>query len=157
MPLPHRFFLLVVALIAVACPARAAEAPLWLDYPGADGPGKGRRIVLIAADQEYRSEHSMPMLARILSTRHGFDCTVLFGVNEKGEVDPTLPVYPEKGRPLREHHIPGLEHLATADLVIFFPRLLTLPMPEREQVVRDRKSTRLNSSHEWISRMPSSA
>ena len=136
MPLPHRFFLLVVALIAVACPARAAEAPLWLDYPGADGPGKGRRIVLIAADQEYRSEHSMPMLARILSTRHGFDCTVLFGVNEKGEVDPTLPVYPEKGRPLREHHIPGLEHLATADLVIFFPRLLTLPMPEREQVVR---------------------
>ena len=24
-------------------------------------------------------------------------------------------------------------------------------------VVRDRKSTRLNSSHEWISRMPSSA
>ena len=26
-----------------------------------------------------------------------------------------------------------------------------------DQVVRDRKSTRLNSSHEWISRMPSSA
>ncbi len=34
--------------------------------------------------------------------RHGFDCTVLFGVNERGEVDPTLPVYPgkgERGRP----------------------------------------------------------
>ena len=25
------------------------------------------------------------------------------------------------------------------------------------QIVKDRKSTRLNSSHEWISRMPSSA
>ena len=26
-----------------------------------------------------------------------------------------------------------------------------------EQILLDRKSTRLNSSHEWISRMPSSA
>ena len=32
----------------------------------------------------------------------------------------------------------------------------TLPL-EAEYIVRDRKSTRLNSSHEWISRMPSSA
>jgi len=128
--------LLLLPLCAVALAHPVPESPLWLTSPGGNGPGKGRHIVLIAADQEYRSEHSMPMLARILSTHHGFDCTVLFGVNEKGEVDPTLPVYPEKGRPLREHHIPGLEHLATADLVIFFPRLLTLPMAEREQVVR---------------------
>ena len=134
--LPRRPFLIVVASVIVGFLARAADPSQWLSYPGVKGPGKGRRIVLIAADQEYRSEHSMPMLARILSTHHGFDCTVLFGVNEKGEVDPTLPVYPEKGRPLREHHIPGLEHLATADLVIFFPRLLTLPMAEREQIVR---------------------
>ena len=28
---------------------------------------------------------------------------------------------------------------------------------ENEQLVRDRKSTRLNSSHEFVSRMPSSA
>ena len=35
--------------------------------------------------------------------------------------------------------------------------IYTCPMhPEIEQV-GDRKSTRLNSSHEWISRMPSSA
>lgn len=108
----------------------------WLTYPGGEGPGKGRRIVLIAADQEYRSEQSMPMMAKILSRHHGFDCTVLFAVNERGEVDPTMPVYPEKDRPLKPHHIPGLEHLATADLVLFFPRLLTLPMQERELIVR---------------------
>jgi hypothetical protein len=92
--------------------------------------------VLIAAEQEYRSEQSMPMLAKILSTHHGFDCTVLFAVNEKGEVDPTMPVYPEKGKELKPHHIPGLEHLASADLVIFFNRLLTLPMAERELIVK---------------------
>lgn len=113
------------------------ESSQWLVYPGGDGPGKGRHIVLIAADQEYRSEQSMPMMAKILSTHHGFDCTVLFGVNENGEVDPTMPVYPEKGKEseFKPHHIPGLEHLASADLVIFFTRLLTLPQAEQEQIV----------------------
>lgn len=125
-----------IALLATVFHAPAADGPAWLSYPGGDGPGKGRRIVLIAADQEYRSEHSMPMLAKILSTHHGFDCTVLFAVNDRGEVDPTMPVYPEKGKVFKEHHIPGLEHLASADLVIFFPRLLTLPMAERELIVQ---------------------
>jgi len=116
--------------------ADAAESPSWLTYPGDTGPGNGRRIVLIAADQEYRSEQSMPMLAKILSKHHGFDTTVLFAVNERGDVDPTMPVYPEKGMPFKEHHIPGLELLASADLVIFFPRLLTLPLSERELIVK---------------------
>jgi Trehalose utilisation len=111
------------------------ESPQWLTYPGGEGPGKGKHIVLIAADQEYRSEQSMPMMAKILSRHHGFDCTVLFGVNEKGEVDPTTPVYPENGKPLKPHHIPGLEHLARADLVVFFTRLLTLPTDEQERIV----------------------
>lgn len=124
------------ALVLACGLARGATQEQWLTYDGGDGPGKGRRIVLIAADQEYRSEQSMPMMAKILSTHHGFDCIVLFAVNDQGEVDPTLPVYPEKGQPLKEHHIPGLEHLASADLVIFFPRLLTLPMRERELIVK---------------------
>jgi hypothetical protein len=130
-----RLFCSLTILIAGGL-ARAADSQPWLTYPGASGPGKGKRIVLIAADQEYRSEQSMPMMAKILSTHHGFDCTVLFAVNEKGEVDPTMPVYPEKGQVFKEHHIPGLEQLASADLVLFFPRLLTLPMAEREQIVK---------------------
>ena len=117
-------------------PAEPHNTP-WLRYPGGDGPGKGKRIVLISAEQEYRSEQSMPMIAKILSQHHGFDCTVLFGVNARGEVDPTMPVYPEKGKEaeFKEHHIPGLEHLASADLVIFFTRLLTLPPTEQQQIV----------------------
>jgi hypothetical protein len=105
------------------------ESPKWLTYPGGDGPGKGKHIVLVSADQEYRGEHYMPMLADILSKHHGFDCTVLFGVNEAGLVDPTAPVHPEKGKEteFKPHHIPGTEHLAKADLVILAIRLLTLP------------------------------
>ena len=78
------------------------------------------------------------MLAKLLSRHHGFDCTVLFGVNAKGEADPTLPVYPEKGKEaeFKPHHIPGLEHLASADLVVFFTRLLTLPLTEQQQIVK---------------------
>jgi Trehalose utilisation len=131
---PLRRFLCSIALV-VGC-AHAEDSPQWLTYPGGGGPGKGKHIVLISAEQEYRSEQSMPMMAKILSTRHGFDCTVLFGVNDKGEVDPTMIVYPEKDRELKPHHIPGLEKLASADLVIFFTRLLTLPMNEREMIVK---------------------
>lgn len=139
-------FLLLLSIcsagLLVSCAAihvhPVPESPQWLTYLGGEGPGKGRHIVLIAADQEYRSEQSMPMMAKVLSTHHGFDCTVLFAVNDKGEVDPTMPVYREKGKEdqFKPHHIPGLEHLASADLVIFFNRLLTLPKPELELIVK---------------------
>ncbi|MEX2216925.1 MAG: ThuA domain-containing protein [Phycisphaeraceae bacterium] len=101
------------------------ESPLWLNYSGAKGPGNGKLIVLIAADQEYRSEQSMPMLAKILARHHGFDTTVLFSVNEKNEVDPTMKIRWEDKTVM--HNIPGLEHLDKADLIILFSRLVTLP------------------------------
>ncbi len=101
------------------------SSELWLTYAGQDGPGKGKRVVLIAADQEYRSEQSMPMLARILSQRYGFDCTVLFSVNDQGEVDPTLPA-PFKDE-AKHHRIPGLNQLADADCVIWLSRFMQLP------------------------------
>ena len=131
-----RRLLFSVALAGCCGHANAEDSSQWLNYPGGKGPGKGKRIVLITAEQEYRSEQAMPMMAKILSAHHGFDCTVLFGVNDKGEVDPTMPVHAEKGMTLKEHHIPGLSQLASADLVIFFTRMLTLPMPEQEMIVK---------------------
>lgn len=98
---------------------------LWLTYSGLNGPGKGKHVVLIAAEQEYRSEQSMPMLAKVLARHHGFDCTVLFSVNENGEVDPTLPA-PLKDKTKR-HRIPGLKYLADADCVIWLSRFMQLP------------------------------
>lgn len=97
----------------------------WLTYTGKAGPGKRKHVVLIAAEQEYRSEQAMPMMARVLSQHHGFDCTVLFSVNEKGEVDPTLPA-PFKDKS-RRHNIPGLEYLSSADCVIWVSRFMYLP------------------------------
>ena len=133
---------LLSAIVLLLCCGQAfahpiPESPKWLTFPGGEGPGKGKHIVLITADQEYRSEQSMPMMAKILSKHHGFDCTVLFGVNEKGLVDPTSPVYPKKGKEaeFKPHNIPGLKHLASADLVVFFTRLLTLPKDQLEHIV----------------------
>ena len=68
-----------IPLLFAACAMLAgtlqAENP-WIVYPGGEGPGKGRHIVLLAGDEEYRSEEGLPMMAKILSTHHGFDCTV---------------------------------------------------------------------------------
>jgi hypothetical protein len=104
------------------------QAEQWLNFEGntdGDLPGKGKHVVLIAAEQEYRSEQSMPMLAKILATHHGFDCTVLFSVNENGFVDPTLPA-PFKDKTKR-HNIPGLEKLGDADCLIWMSRFMHLP------------------------------
>ena len=49
-----------------------------ITYPAGKGAGQGRHVVLLAGDEEYRSEEALPMLAKILSQRHGFKTTVLF-------------------------------------------------------------------------------
>jgi hypothetical protein len=127
--------LLLCLLAACAAPHRhpVPESPRWLTYAGGDGPGRGKHIVLIAAEQEYRSEQSMPMLARILSARHGFDCTVLFALDRDGNVDPTMKTRADDKSVV--HDIPGLEYLRTADLVIFFNRFITLPEPQMRCVI----------------------
>lgn len=108
------------------------ESPLWLTYEGGEGPGAAKHIVLIAADQEYRSEQSLPMLARTLSAHHGFDCTVLFSLNEERLVDPTMKIKWQDKEAM--HDIPGLQHLASADLLILFSRLITLPDEQLQHI-----------------------
>ena len=56
-----------------------------LHLPGNDEPGKGKTIVLVSGDEEYRTEESMPMLAKILSQKHGFECKVLFAWDKSGK------------------------------------------------------------------------
>ena len=60
-----------------------------LRFEGKDGVGKGKKIVLLSGDEEYRSEESNPMLGKILSQKYGYDCTVLFSMSEDGKyIDP---------------------------------------------------------------------
>lgn len=79
-------------------------------------PGSGRHIVLIAGDEEYRSEESLPMLGRILSSHHGFHCTVLFSVSPDGVIDPNAAV--SLGHP---------EALDSADAIILLIRFRKWP------------------------------
>lgn len=89
-----------------------AQARDWVVYEGKEGAGKGKHIVFISGDEEYRSEEGLPMMAKILSQRHGFKCTVLFAVNPKdGTIDPNEHV-----------NIPGLEALQTADMMVMLLR-----------------------------------
>jgi Trehalose utilisation len=96
-------------------------AQTQLVFPG----GRGKHIVLIAGDQEYRSEESIPALARILSVRHGFRCTVLFATNRQtGQIDPDTI-----------DNIPGLQALRKADLMVLFARWLELPDEQMKEIV----------------------
>ncbi len=52
------------------------------------GEPKNKHVVLLSGDEEYRSEESLPMLAKILSQRHGFTCTVLFALDPDGVINP---------------------------------------------------------------------
>jgi len=101
-----------------------AEEP-WVVLEGKAGPGKGKHIVLVAADDEYRSEELIPQLAKILAMHHGFKCTVLFTVNkETGEIDPSSL-----------DNIPGLEALKTADLMVLFARFRELPDEQMKLII----------------------
>ncbi len=113
--------LLACLILAAGCgapEATPAEDPEYLvRYEGGDGAGNGRHIVLISGDEEYRSEEGLPMLGRMLSTHHGFRCTVLFAVDpETGIVNPTVNT-----------NIPGTENLDDADLMLIQTRWRFLP------------------------------
>ena len=92
--------------------------PQWVSYTGESGPGKGKHIVLVSGDEEYRSEEALPQLGKILSVRHGFNCTVLFAQN---------PAEPGVVKPKYLNNIPGMEMLDDADLMILFTRFRDLP------------------------------
>jgi len=101
----------------------AADEP-WVTYEGKEGPGKGKHIVLVSGDEEYRSEEALPQLGKILAKHHGFKCTVLFAINpESGLIDPNF------GK-----NIPGLEALESADLMVIFTRFRALPDEQMKHI-----------------------
>ncbi len=109
-----KILLSISAILALTLSTLAGPG---VTYPGGNGPGEGKHIVLLAGDEEYRSEEAMPMLGQILAKHHGFKCTVLFSLDpDTGLIDPNNQV-----------HIPGLEALADADLVVMLWRFRELP------------------------------
>src|SRR5207253_2410095 len=90
----RRLLPLVLSLTLLPNAAHAIspqEHTPWITINGGNGPGKGKLVVLIAADEEYRSEETLPQLAQILAKRHGFNCVVLFGIDPKdGTICPNV-------------------------------------------------------------------
>jgi type 1 glutamine amidotransferase len=83
-----------------------------------------KNIVLIAGDQEYRSEESIPALAQILAKR-GFSCQVIYSTNRAtGAIDPSAI-----------DNLPGLEALRRADLMVMFMRWLELPDEQTKEII----------------------
>ncbi|MGH9613072.1 MAG: ThuA domain-containing protein [Bryobacteraceae bacterium] len=113
--MPRNLLIAFILSAMFLCGSRAESAGIVLR--GKNGPGKGMHVVLVAGDDEYRSEEALPQLAKILALRHGFTCTVLFAISPKdGTIDPH-----------EMRNIPGLEALRRADLLILLARFRDLP------------------------------
>ncbi|MBI1369019.1 MAG: hypothetical protein GC162_10240 [Planctomycetes bacterium] len=116
-----RWIVMLAAMLTSGASLRAADQ--WITYEAGDGTGKGKKIVFVAGDEEYRSEEGLPEMAAILA-KQGFSCTVVFSQNPKtGEVDPN------------EHsNIPGLEALDDADLMVILTRFRDLPDDQMKHI-----------------------
>lgn len=125
------FHYLLLCLALISCGTNKSKiksesdsTQQWLTLEGK--PDKPT-IVLVSGDEEYRSEEGLPQLAKILSSRHGFNCIVLFAQ------DPTKPgiINPNFTR-----NISGLEKLKDADLMVMLTRFRALP-DEQMQYIDD--------------------
>ncbi len=81
-------------------------------------------IVFVTGDEEYRSEESMPMLAKILKRDYGFEVSVCYALNEDGIIDPNVL-----------DNIEGLEKLEDADMMVLFTRFRALPDSQAQYIL----------------------
>ena len=97
---------LVPLLLAALAVTAAAQSSLVFNPP-AGVKAQGKHVVLLSGDEEYRSEEAMPMLAKILSQRHGFKCTVLFALDPDGTINPD-----------NQKSLPDSQALDSADAIV---------------------------------------
>lgn len=103
-----RTLLCLSCLFFAGVVARAQPTTLALSPAG---QAKGKHIVFLAGDEEYRSEEALPMLAKILSQKHGFKCTVLFAQDAGGVINPE-----------NQKNLPGSEAIDSADAIVMLLR-----------------------------------
>jgi hypothetical protein len=103
---------LICSIAAMILLQTLAQGKDFVVYEGDAGPGKGKHIVFIASDHEYRGEETCPAIARILAKNYGFKCTVLFGLDNEGHIK------------AGSSRIPGMEALDSADMMFLFMRFL---------------------------------
>jgi type 1 glutamine amidotransferase len=116
--------LLGILILSINIVSAQEDGP-WLHFHPPADLSNGKYIVLVAGDEAYRSEESLPMLAKILAQRHGFRTTVLFSINpETNFIDPDY-----------HQNIPGLQFLDSADLMVIATRFRELPDDQMKHIV----------------------
>jgi hypothetical protein len=108
--------ILAAVLLASVALSPVQVAQTSVSYPAKSGPGQGKHVVFLSGDEEYRSEEGLPMLAKILSQRHGFKATVLFSVDPDGTINP------KNGKSLSDSAA-----LDTADAIVMLLRFRAWP------------------------------
>lgn len=116
------FLVLAAGLIQPGQTVAQDQSTTPVRYKGTASISKGKHLVFVASDHEYRGEETLPAMARILAKHHGFDCTVLFGLDENGEIK------------AGESNIPGLEALESADAMVIFTRFQALPDDQMKHI-----------------------
>jgi glucose/arabinose dehydrogenase/azurin/type 1 glutamine amidotransferase/lysophospholipase L1-like esterase len=109
---------LICAVILALCATittRAQAGANSVVYEPA-GTANGKHIVFLSGDEEYRSEEGLPMLAKILSQRHGFKCTVLFAIDPDGTINPK-----------NLSNLPDAQALDSADEIVMLLRFRAWP------------------------------
>lgn len=79
----------------------------------------GAHVVFVTGDDEYRSEITMPMIARILEARFGLRTSIARAAP----------------RPQTKDHIEGLEALDSADLMVLYTRFRALPDDQLRRIL----------------------
>jgi hypothetical protein len=116
-----RFILSIAAAVLLGASSAVAAG---ITYEPKPGPGAGKHLFLLSGDEEYRSEEAMPMLAKILSQRHGFKCTVLFAEDADGTINPN-----------NNKSLAGAEMLAQADGIVMGLRYRQWPDEQMQHFV----------------------
>jgi type 1 glutamine amidotransferase len=83
------------------------------------------KIVFVTGDEEYRSEESMPMLAKMIERELGAETVVGYSLDSTGVIDPN-----------NLYNISNLDELEDADLMVVFARYRQLP-PEMAKKITD--------------------
>ena len=81
-------------------------------------------VVFVFGDEEYRSEESMPMLAKIVQKSLNAKVSLCYPVDSLGFVNPNV-----------NNNIEGLEALKTADLMVLFCRWRELPKAQAQMIL----------------------
>lgn len=84
---------------------------------------KAPHIVFVTGEEEYRSEETFPMLAKLAKRELGAKVSIAYSIDSSGFIDPN-----------RTDHIEGLEALETADLMVVFMRFRNLPKKELDYI-----------------------